>query len=259
MKPIIIGAGRGMRLNAMTDHEPKCYVPIGGRRILDWLLEAFEIEGLDPPVFIGGYLMDVVRNDYPQFTFRHNVDWLNNNVLLSLFHAEQDMEDGFICTYGDILFRDTVVRRALEHPGDIVLCVDTEWRNRYLDRTEHPEDDAEKVLVEGDRVVRIDRDAPAEESSGEYIGVARFSPRGAALLREHFHRIREQFAGKSWPGEKPFEKAYLIHLLEEMIQQGVSVHCVTTAGDYLEIDTEQDYALANEQWPAKYASPVTED
>ncbi|MYF92753.1 MAG: phosphocholine cytidylyltransferase family protein, partial [Gemmatimonadetes bacterium] len=35
MRPIIIGAGRGSRLNALTDGQPKCYIRVGGRRILD--------------------------------------------------------------------------------------------------------------------------------------------------------------------------------------------------------------------------------
>ena len=42
MRPIIIGAGRGSRLKAMTDTQPKCYATVGGRRILDWTLEAFD-------------------------------------------------------------------------------------------------------------------------------------------------------------------------------------------------------------------------
>ncbi|MDP6504721.1 MAG: phosphocholine cytidylyltransferase family protein, partial [Planctomycetota bacterium] len=173
MKPIIIGAGRGARLNAITENQPKCYAPIGGRRILSWLLEAFDMDELESPIFIGGYLIDVIRDDYPQFIYRHNSGWENNNVLLSLFHAEEDMSDGFVCTYSDILFRDTVVRRALEHPADIVICVDTRWRERYVHRTEHPEDDAEKVTLKDDRVTRVHREIPSEDSDGEYIGVAR--------------------------------------------------------------------------------------
>jgi choline kinase len=254
VKPIIIGAGRGARLNAITENQPKCYAPIGGRRILSWLLEAFDMDELESPIFIGGYLIDVIRDDYPQFIYRHNSGWENNNVLLSLFHAEEDMSDGFVCTYSDILFRDTVVRRALEHPADIVICVDTRWRERYVHRTEHPEDDAEKVTLKDDRVTRVHREIPSEDSDGEYIGVARFTAKGAAQLREHYHRIREEFSGRNWPDEKPFEKSYLIHLLQEMIQNGVPVHCVTTDGDYMEIDTEQDYDLANEHWPARFSA-----
>jgi NDP-sugar pyrophosphorylase family protein len=30
----------------MTDTQPKCYATVGGRRILDWALEAFDRAGL---------------------------------------------------------------------------------------------------------------------------------------------------------------------------------------------------------------------
>src|SRR5205085_3337086 len=139
----------------------------------------------------------------------HNADWQNNNILLSLFHAEPHMAGGFVCAYSDILFKDSVVLDALNHPGDIVLCVDTRWRDRYVDRSQHPEHDAEKVIVEGDRVVRVHREIPSEAASGEYIGVAKFSPRGAELFREHYHRVKREFAGKPWREAKVFEKAYL--------------------------------------------------
>ncbi len=253
MKGIIIGAGRGSRLKSMTDEQPKCYVPVGDRRIVDWTLEAFANAGLGKPVFIGGYLIDQIKRDYPQLTFVHNDNWPNNNILDSLFYAESFMEAGFVCSYSDILFRDTVVRRALDHPGDIVLCVDIHWRDRYAHRTEHPEDDAEKLTAKGDRVTRIHREIPSDEADGEYIGVAKFSAKGAAKLREHYHRTRKQFAGKIWRGGRPFEKAYLIMMIQEMIEQGEVVHMVTTAGDYIEIDTEQDYQLACAAWGGQAA------
>ena len=72
MKAIIIGAGRGARLKAMTDSQPKCYASIQGRRILDWALEAFDNANLHDKVFIGGYQIDQLRRDYPRLTFRHN-------------------------------------------------------------------------------------------------------------------------------------------------------------------------------------------
>jgi choline kinase len=252
MQPIIIGAGRGSRLKAMTDNQPKCYATVGGRRILDWTLEAFAGAGLPDPVFIGGYQIDQIRRDYPRMTFRHNADWQNNNILLSLFHAEQDMAGGFVCAYSDILFRDTVVRDALNHPGDIVLCVDTRWRDRYVDRSQHPEHDAEKVKATGDRVTDVHRNMESAQADGEYIGVAKCTPRGAALLKEHYHRIQREYAGKPWREAKVFEKAYLILLFQEMIEQGVPIHMVPTHGDYMEIDTEEDYALANRDWPQKF-------
>jgi len=252
MKAIIIGAGRGSRLNALTDEQPKCYAPVGGRPILDWILEAIAGACLGDPVFVGGYRIDMIRDDYPAMTFCHNEDWPNNNILVSLFHAEEYMADGFICAYSDILFRDTVVKRALQHDGDIVLCVDTHWRERYCGRSEHPESDAEKITAEGDRISRIGRAIPPDGAAGEYIGVAKFSARGAGLLRETYHRVRAEHAGKPWRNAKVFEKAYLIELIQEMLDDGIAVHMVSTEGDYMEIDTEEDYALANDVWVKKF-------
>ena len=150
------------------------------------------------------------------------------------------MADGFVCSYSDILYRPAVVRRALEHEGDIALCVDTDWRTRYVDRSQHPEDDAEKIVAEGDRVVAINRAMPGSAASGEYIGVARFDAAGARSLRAHYQRVKAKYAGQTWKYGTPFEKAYLIHLFEEMLDAGSALHMVTTDGEYMEIDTEED-------------------
>src|SRR2546430_623389 len=121
MKTIIIGAGRGRRLMPTTADTPKCYADVQGRRMLDWGLRAFGGAGLADFCFIGGYQIDKVRRDYPQFTFRHNADWERNNILASLMYAEDLMSEGFVCCYSDILFTSDVVRRLLASPGDIVL------------------------------------------------------------------------------------------------------------------------------------------
>ena len=254
MQPIIIGAGRGKRLHAMTDDQPKCYARIGHRCILDWTLEAFAGAGLATPVFIGGYKLDQIQVDYPQFTYCENADWENNNILLSLMHAVEYMNEGFVCAYADILFRETVVEKAIKHPGDIVLCVDTDWRKRYRHRLQHPEHDAEKITAEGDIVTCIHRDLDSLEAVGEYIGVAKFSPSAAAHLIEYFLRLEREFNGRPWREAELFEKAYLIQLFQDMIENGITFHYVTTDGDYMEIDTEEDYAHANSVWPHKFKS-----
>src|SRR4051795_4987566 len=158
MQAIIIGAGRGQRLMPTTADSPKCFAEVGGRRILDWTLHALRASGIDRIAFIGGYQIDRVRQAYPELTFRHNQDWQNNNILASLFYAEDLMDGPFLCCYSDILFTPEVVARVLANPDDLALVVDTCWQQRYTDRTEHPPDDAEKVLVEGGKVLKVSRD-----------------------------------------------------------------------------------------------------
>jgi len=248
MQAIIIGAGRGSRLMPTTADTPKCFANVSDKRILDWTLDAFKASGIDNINFIGGYRIDCVQEAYPQFTFRHNADWKNNNILASLFHAEDLMDEPFICCYSDILFTPSVVQDLLKCNDDISLVVDIDWLTRYAERTEHPSDDAEKMTVADGRVTRVHREIEESDAHGEFIGVAKFSAEGARRLREHFHRCREQFAGKPFREAKLFEKAYFIHLLQEMLEAGEAMTHIDTPGGYIEIDTQQDFEYARQNW-----------
>lgn len=249
MKAIIIAAGRGRRLMPTTADSPKCYAEVHGRRLLDWALRAFSDAGITDVCFIGGYQIDKVKRDYPQFTFRHNAGWEHNNILLSLMHAEDQMGDGFVCCYSDILFTGDVVRRVLAHPADHVLSVDTKWLDRYQHRTQHPPDDGEKVTVSNGVVTRVHRGIAPGHAHGEYTGIAKFSAAGATRLREAFHRAKEKHAGKPFREAAVFEKAYLILLYQEMIEAGVPFAHADTPGNYMEVDTQEDFELARRFWP----------
>jgi phosphoenolpyruvate phosphomutase len=248
MQAIIIGAGRGQRLMPTTADSPKCFAEVRGWRILDWTLAAFRENGIDQIRFIGGYQIDKVRQAYPQLSICHNRDWERNNILASLFCAEEFMTEPFICCYSDILFTPEVVARLLSRDEDMSVVVDTQWLSRYTERTEHPPDDAEKVTVSNGLVTRIHRGIDPREAHGEYIGVAVFSASGAARLREHYHRCREKHAGRPFREAATFEKAYLILLFQEMIEAGERMVHVDTPGGYIEIDTQQDFDYARRHW-----------
>jgi L-glutamine-phosphate cytidylyltransferase len=252
MRVIVIGAGRGRRLMPTTADAPKCYAEVAGRRLLDWALDAFSANDLHQVCFIGGYQIDRVKQDYPQFEFRHNTDWENNNILASLFCAADLMDEPFICCYSDVLFTPDVIARLAGSPDDMALGVDTAWLGRYTERTDHPPDDAEKVIVANGQVTRIHREMPPSEAHGEYIGVARFSVAGAARLREHYERCRAQFAGQPWREAKVFEKAYKILLFQEMIEAGERFGHVDTPGGYIEVDTQQDFEYARQHWTTNH-------
>ena len=253
MKAIIIGAGRGSRLMPTTADTPKCFAEVQGKRILDWTIDAFRASGIEQLSFIGGYQIDVVRNHYPDLEFRHNSEWETNNILASLFYAEDLMTDGFLCCYSDILFTQRIVADLLKLESDIALAVDTQWLTRYEHRSEHPSDDAEKVTVENGRVTEIERQIPEHNAYGEYIGLAKFSAAGAAQLKEHYHMRRQETAGRPFRGARLFEKAYLIHLLQDMIEAGHDMAHVDTPGGYIEIDTQQDFEYARTFWTSRHA------
>ena len=47
MKAFLLAAGHGTRLRPITDHTPKCLLPIGGTALLDLWLDAFHRAGVD--------------------------------------------------------------------------------------------------------------------------------------------------------------------------------------------------------------------
>jgi choline kinase len=231
-----------------TAESPKCFAEVGGQRILDWAVDAFRANGIEDIAFIGGYQIEKVRAAYPEFQFRHNDRWEQNNILASLFYAEDLMDGSFICSYSDILFRPSVIAGLLENSADMALSVDTSWLDRYGARTEHPSDDAEKVTVHGGLISRIDRTIPETEAHGEFTGIARFTTAGAQRLRQHYRDCRAKFGDGVFRDGRTLEKAYLIQLFQEMVEAGERLAHVDAPGGYIEIDTQQDFDFARRNW-----------
>ena len=248
----MIGAGRGSRLGHNTDEIPKTMVQVMGRPMLDWILEALQSAGFSRKdvVFVCGYAEHVVRARYPEFTYVQNADWANNNILLSLMCARQHLAGGFLSSYADIVYDGEIVQKLVASPAEIALGCDTAWRRRYIGRSQHPETDAEKLRADGTRVLEISRTIASEAAQGEFIGVMKLSQSGALELGDAFDRAQHTYGGGMFREGRSFQKAYLLDLLQEMLEAGSSMHRENTAGGYMEIDTVQDLAMAQGWWDA---------
>ncbi len=231
-----------------TENAPKCYAEIRGKRILDWTVEALQGGGCSEICFIGGYRIETVQRDYPQFQFRENADWPNNNILVSLMCAEDLMDRPFVTAYSDILFTPEIVRGLIDCPDELALGIDTDWREHYRPRTQHPPHDAEKAITSSGKVQKVHRGIPYDDATGEFIGVAKFGSGGARRFREFYHRRKAEFWGKPYREAASFQKAYLIHMFQDMIEQGIPFGHADTPGNYREIDTQEDMNLAQTLW-----------
>lgn len=253
MKAVIIGAGRGSRLGPKTNDIPKTLVPVMGRPMLDFILDALAEGGIERKdvVFVCGYAKSAVRARYPDLCFVENRNWESNNILLSLLQAREHLRDGFISTYADIIYEGDIVRKLMSSPHAITLGCDTRWRRRYVDRSQHPETDAEKLVADGTRVTEISRRIPSETASGEFIGVMKMNREGAADFLAAFDEASERYGGGAFREGRTFEKAYLIDLLQEMLEGGHEMHKVDTPGGYMELDTLQDLAAAERWWSTR--------
>jgi phosphoenolpyruvate phosphomutase len=250
MKVIIIAAGMGSRLKDMTKYLPKPLLEIeNGKSIIEREIETLHDVGLDDIVIIRGYQKD--KFVIPNVKYYDNDVYTENNILESLFCAEEAMEDGFICTYADSVFSKDIFQRILNAPGDICLGVEPNWRKRYEKRNEHPTDEAELVKIEEGKIVSISKFCNPDVYDGEFIGVAKFTKKGAEILRKNYHRARESKSCRFAEGQRfhdavSIRKAYITDMIQELIERGYSIHPVTVNHGWVEIDTQQDYEYAQD-------------
>jgi choline kinase/DNA-binding XRE family transcriptional regulator len=241
---IVIAAGMGNRMQPLTEGKPKCMLEFGGRTLLQRQLDAYAACGLSRIALIRGYKKEKIA--YDGITYYDNPDYENNNILNSLFCAEPEINGHVIVAYSDILFESHIVERLLQSEADISVVVDIDWRDYYVGRKDHPIEEAENVILDANNnVVEIGKILTGKNDvHGEFIGMMKFSPRGAEVFKKHFNRAKALFAGKPFQHAAVFEKAYLTDLIQEMIDLGTPIHCVIIERGWKEIDTVEDYEKA---------------
>ena len=73
----------------------------------------------------------------------------------------------------------------LEFKGDIGIAVDLNWEEKYLSRTEHPKNQADNVVIEHNKVVKIKKnilDYEKSQQMGEFLGLMKLSNNGAKVF-----------------------------------------------------------------------------
>lgn len=245
-KAIIIAAGVDVRLLPLTKDKPKCMLDVNGKTIIQRQIETFKQCGVDDLVVVRGYKKKSIN--YSSVRYYYNSGYKTNGILDSLFSAEAEMDDGFIAAYSDILFTRPVVEKLLKSTADITLCIDTEWRSKYAGRYQHPIEEAEKVVLQNGRVVKIGKSINPNEAHGEFIGLVKFSKTGAEIIRSNYKIAEKLFSNKPFHEAPVFHKAYLTDMIQELIDRGYVVDYTSASGNWIEIDTHEDLQKAKKMF-----------
>ena len=87
MKAIILAAGRGTRMKALTEEKPKCLVELDGQSLLEKQLNALRQAGIEDIAIVTGYRRELlIPFNLVEF---HNPRWAETNMVTSLACAEQ--------------------------------------------------------------------------------------------------------------------------------------------------------------------------
>ncbi|MET1124461.1 MAG: phosphocholine cytidylyltransferase family protein [Archaeoglobaceae archaeon] len=235
MKAVILAAGYGGRLGELTKEVPKAMLEIGGKPIIYYHLKVLHgrVESI---VVVTGHKAEVLRSylveNFPDFNFEfvHNGLYRVTNNIYSLYLALKVVNDGFYLLNSDVFFHPEIFDRlAISSKGGVTLSVDT---TKKLGREEM------KVIIEGDRIIRISKEIDPEVASGEYIGIMRVPGDQVEDLKDHTNMVMEKFGARVF-----YEEA-----VQSMINYGASVYFETTSGlPWIEIDTPEELEIARRE------------
>jgi phosphoenolpyruvate phosphomutase len=122
---VVLAASRGGGLEAVTAERPKVMLPVAGKPLLRWLVDAFKKQGVNEITVVGGYRADAI--DSAGIKLVVNDRHAQTGELASLacaFDAGALTADTLI-SYGDLLFRSYILRDLVESDAPFTVVVDS--------------------------------------------------------------------------------------------------------------------------------------
>ncbi|HMJ93341.1 MAG TPA: phosphocholine cytidylyltransferase family protein [Allosphingosinicella sp.] len=233
-RAIILGAGKGSRLLPLTAERPKCLIDLSGRTLLEWQLDSLFEAGVTDMVVVTGYRPDLVEGVIAARgpglgsvstifnPFYHVADNLG-----SAWMARLAMDRDFLLLNGDTLIPPELVERLIAAPP-APICV-------AVDRKAHYDEDDMKVLCEGDRLVRIDKQLAAPDYNAESIGFLRFMGEGRSTFVDTVEQMMRTPEGTS---------SFYLRAIDRLADTGIVRVAPIDGLEWAEVDYPADVEVA---------------
>lgn len=234
MKAIILAAGRGSRLQGLTDQKPKCLVELDGRPLLEHQLDALQRAGIREIGIVTGYRREALGGR--GLTEFHNPRWDQSNMVSSLACANDWLlEDPVIVSYSDIFYEPSAVSSLMETPAELAITFDPNWLELWSKRFADPLEDAETFRLQpnGQLAEIGKKPLSTTEVEGQYMGLLRIAPNAWREIM----RLRENLT----PQER--DRMDMTGTLQRIIEAGrIAITAIPYTGKWGEVDTEADLA-----------------
>jgi L-glutamine-phosphate cytidylyltransferase len=232
---VVLAAGRGSRLGALTDTVPKCLLPLAGQPVLAWTVAALRRAGISRIRVIGGWQADALA--------AHGVDvavnprWNETSMLRSLQVADDWLRAApTLVVYGDGAYSADVIEHTLRAPAaDILVPGDRRWHELWSLRFDDPLDDAECWQHTGHRLQAIGgRPRDLDEVQAQFMGLVRLSTRGWQCISDAISRWELE------SGAAAVDRLDMTAALARLLGEGQPLHCELLDGGWVEIDSLRD-------------------
>jgi len=120
VKAVILAGGLGTRLRPLTNNNPKPMLPIGGKPILEHLIDWTKKNGIKSIVLCVSYLRETIEDHFGDGErFGIKIEYAVSKKQLAtagqLKTAEKFIEGNFVCMYGDSIFNFNLKNMIKQH------------------------------------------------------------------------------------------------------------------------------------------------
>jgi len=230
MKTIILAAGRGPRMLPLTKDTPKYMLKICEKSILEKQLENLQKANLkkEEVIVVTGYLSEKMESFCGKLgciQSLFNPFYEVSGIALTLWIAKEELKEGFLFLYGDVLFEPRIIQELLKRKEDICLAI----------KRDNVREEAEKVIERNGIIKSISKEGMNGENA-EFIGIAKFSVTGAKKLIEELNYFAKINLNTSF-----------ITVINNLIEKGeeISIYDIKDA-QFIDIDFPEDLERAKE-------------
>lgn len=239
MRAIILAAGRGSRMKALTEDCPKCLIEFKGKSLLEWQLAALHSAGIDDIALVTGYKRELLQHrGCREF---HNSRWNETNMVSSLACASSWLEESpCIVSYSDIYYDSSAVDSLIEVDAPLAVTYDPDWLVLWEKRFGDPLIDAEtfRLNLDGTLAEIGQKPATTAEIQGQYMGLLRFTPIGWSEIQN----ARKQLS------EHDRNSLHMTGALQHVLDsKRIPIAAVPYHGEWGEFDSPDDLKYVNNE------------
>ena len=245
MNAIIIAAGSGKRISEDVKSTPKSMICVNEKPIINFQIEVLKKSGINEIFVITGKYHEKFNVNNVEYI--HDKEHEKHDILGSLMEARKFLKGDVVILYSDIIFEAKIIQQILKSNDDISIAIDMDWKKHYKNRNEHPESEAENVLLDSKgNIIEIRKNIKDKKMEiGEFLGIMKVSNYGSKIFVKKYEEILKKHEG-NFHSASSISKAYLTDMLQELIDSNINIEPVFVEGKWCEIDTMQDLKIAEE-------------
>ena len=236
---IVLAAGQGTRLYPLTKKIPKCLVKYQGKSILDYQLDNCKKIKIQKIFLVSGYKSSKIKRK--NIIKIKNEKYKTTNMLYSLFKLKRlfDGKNDLIISYGDIIYKNRVLRKLINSREQISTVIDSNWYNYWKLRMENPLDDAESLKIDKNNYITDigKKIKNLKDIKGQYIGLTKISKKISKKILKVWIDMNNK------KNKNKINNLYITDFLQILIKKKFKIKAVSVKRGWLEFDEISDLKI----------------